>query len=96
MTRISAARNMCGYLSGLSSPSVTDSNDHLGPLAEIEQGRADEIADILDQHHRARAAASIRQGRAHHVGVEVAAGAGIDLHRTAPAARMRAASVAVA
>ena len=53
---------------------------HLGALAEIEHRRADEIADILDHHHRARGGLQLHQPARHHVGLEMAAGAGVDLH----------------
>ena len=45
----SALRNMTGYLSGLSSPSVTAERDDVRVLAEIVDGRAHQIADVLDE-----------------------------------------------
>ena len=72
---------MCGYFSGLSSPSVTEMTTTLRVLAEVEQGRADEVADVLDEHARCRPRARASRARwATIVGVEVAAGAGVDLH----------------
>ena len=85
---------MCGYFSGLSSPSVTEMTTTLARLAQVEQRRADQVADVLDEHHADPAAgASAVQRPAHHVGVEVAAGAGVDLHHAArPSRRIRSAS----
>ena len=46
---------MCGYFSGLSSPSVTEIDHHLAALAEVEERRADQVADVLDEQQRCRA-----------------------------------------
>ena len=43
---------MCGYFSGLSVPSVTEITTTFAALAEIEQCRADEISDILDEYNK--------------------------------------------
>ena len=51
----------------------------LGALAQIEQGRADEVADILDQDDRARAGLQLGEPARDHRRIEMAAGAGIDL-----------------
>ena len=49
LTRTSSqVRNISGYLSGLSSPSVTDDDHHAHVLADPELGRAHEVADVLD------------------------------------------------
>ena len=49
----SAARNMCGYLTRLVVAFGDRRDHHPGVLAEVEQGRADEVADVLDDQHRA-------------------------------------------
>ena len=77
----SAARNMCGYFSGLSSPSVTERITDLGALAEIEQRRADEIADVLDHDDGAGGGPQFLQPARDHVGFEMASRPGVDLHR---------------
>ena len=71
---------MCGYLSGLSAPSVTDDDHHPGRLAQVEQGRADQVADVLDEHDRAARRVERAQPVGHHGRVQVAARAGVDLH----------------
>ena len=86
-TTRSAARNMYGYFSGLSVALGDRDDHHLGALAEVEQRRADQVADVLDEHQRAVRRVELGQRRAHHLGVEVTAGAGVDLdHRAAGAA----------
>lgn len=50
-------------------------------FAEVEGGGADEVADILDEQQPARRQRQLIQGVADHVCVEVAALAGVDLHR---------------
>ena len=77
----SAVANMSGYLSGLSSPSVTESTTTLSRLAEVEGGRADEVADVLDEQHAARRGRQRLERVADHVRVEMAALAGVDLDR---------------
>ena len=68
---------------------------HLVRLAEVESRRADQIADILDEQQRAWHELQRLEGVADHMGVEVAALAGIDLDGGAPVARMRSASFEV-
>ena len=55
---------MCGYLSGLSVALGHRDDHHLRALAEVEQRRADQVADVLDEHQRAGAADPARQARA--------------------------------
>ena len=87
-TTRSAAANMCGYFSGLSSPSVTEMTTTLRVLADVEERRADQVADVLDEQQRARRAGrASRSARLHHRGVEVAAGAGVDLDGAGAGAR---------
>ncbi len=58
-----------------------DREDHdLVRFAQIERGGADEIADVFDQQQAAVDRLQRRQRMAHHVRVEVAAPAGVDLH----------------
>ena len=40
---------MTGYLSGFSSPSVTRVDHRPGVLADVELGRAHQVADVLDE-----------------------------------------------
>ena len=54
---------------------------HLARLAEVEGGRADEVADVLDQQQRAVRQRQARQRLGDHLRVEMAALAGIDLQR---------------
>ena len=74
------ARNMCGYLIGLSSPSVTETHHDLGELAQVEEGRADQVADVFDHHQRFLGGIELPSARSHQSSVEMAAGAGVDLH----------------
>ena len=82
-TTSSQARNMSGYLSGLSSPSATERDHRAGVLAHPELGRADQVADVLDQEQVDLVEGERRQRRAHHVGVQVALaaepGVGVEL-----------------
>ena len=74
---------MCGYFSGLSSPSVTEMITTLALLAEVEQRRADQVADVLDEEPAIPASGrSACERPLQHGGVEMAAGAGVDLDRT--------------
>jgi hypothetical protein len=41
------------------------------PFAKIEQRRADEVADILDQHDRAEGRLQLGQAPRQHLGVEM-------------------------
>ncbi len=50
-------------------------------FAEVEGGRADEVADVLDQEQRFVLGLQALHGVADHVAVEVAALAGVDLQR---------------
>ena len=68
----SQARNISGYLSGLSSPSVTERDHHARVLADPELGRADEVADVLDHQQVELVERQRGQRRADHVRVEVA------------------------
>ncbi len=54
---------------------------HLVRLAEVERGRADEIADVLDEEHRLLGRLQPLERAFHHARVEVAALAGVDLQR---------------
>ena len=93
----SQARNISGYLSGLSSPSVTDADHDARVLADAELGRADEVADVLDHEQVELVERQRRQRRADHVRVQVAlaaeAGAGVELrHRDVQRASRSASS----
>ena len=79
-TTRSATANMCGYFSGLSSPSVTEITTTLAVLADVEQRRADQVADVLHEQQRALRRVELVQRAVHHLRVEVAARAGVDLH----------------
>ena len=50
-------------------------------LAEVEHRRADEIADIFDEQHRAEPRPQLLERVARHMRVEMAALAGVDLDR---------------
>ena len=56
-------------------------NDDLERLAEIEGGRANQIADVLDEHDAAGCHRQVVEGVADHMGIEVAASSGVDLDR---------------
>ena len=73
MMQMSAARNMSGYLSGLSSPSVTESTATLWGFAQVELRRAYEVSDVFDEEDRGVFEREARQGVLHHLGVQVAA-----------------------
>ena len=82
----SQVRNISGYLSGLSSPSVTEKTITRDVLADPELGRADEVADVLDHEQVDFVERQLGHRRADHVGVQVAlaaeAGVGVELrHR---------------
>jgi hypothetical protein len=53
---------------------------HFGLLAKVEHRWAYKIADILDDDDRARPRLQQHQPARHHIGLEVTARAGIDLH----------------
>src|SRR5215831_1286012 len=53
---------------------------HAVRLAQVEQGRADQVPHVLDYHHRAVRGVQRGEGLADHRGVEVAPGSGVDLH----------------
>ena len=72
---------MSGYLSGLSSPSVTERIDHFVRLAQVEAGGTDQIADVLDQQQAVVVQPSCCMRLSHHVGIQMTALAGIDLQR---------------
>ena len=55
-------------------------DQHLGSLTEIEERGADQVADVLDEDDRARLRLELGQRARHHLRVEVATGAGVDLH----------------
>ena len=63
---------MSGYLSGLSSPSATERDHHARVLPDPELGRADEVADVLDDQQVELVERQRGQRRADHVRVEVA------------------------
>ena len=75
-----ATAKVSGYLSGLSSPSVTERIDDLVRLAEIEACRTNEVADILDEQDRFRLSGKLVERVPDHMGVEVTAAPGVDLH----------------
>jgi hypothetical protein len=50
-------------------------------LAEVPRGRAHEVADVLDDEHVEAVEVELVDGARHHLGLEVADGAGDDLHR---------------
>ncbi len=72
-------RNMCGYLIGLSSPSVTEAITTLDRSPRSKRRRADEVAHVFDQDDRIRRRVELLQALGQHDGVEVAARAGVDL-----------------
>ena len=55
-------------------------DDHLLGLAQVEERRADEVADVLDEDDRAGPRVERPERLGDHRGVEVAAGPGVDLH----------------
>ncbi|CDW93714.1 hypothetical protein THICB2_400015 [Thiomonas sp. CB2] len=55
-------------------------NGHLVRLAEIEGRWTDQVAHILDEQHASLLRVELGDGVADHVGVQVAALAGVDLH----------------
>ncbi len=57
---------------------------HAAPLPQVEQRRAHEVAHVLDHHHRPGGGRQLGEAARHHLGVEVAAGARVDLHRRRP------------
>ena len=71
-------RNITGYLSGLSSPSVTESATTFSALAQVVDRRADEVADVLDERGCRGLPGRVVQRLVHHLGVEVARAAGRD------------------
>ena len=79
----SQARNISGYFSGLSSPSVTEQTITRASSPISKLGRADEVADVLDDSRSISSSGSARDRRADHVRVEVAlaaeAGVGVEL-----------------
>ena len=56
---------------------------HPGLLAQVEQGRADQVADVLDHDQRPAGRVEQAQPLGHHLGVEVTACPGVDLHHLA-------------
>ena len=77
----SAAREHVGILERLVLALGHRQHHHLVRLAQVECRGADEIAHVLDHHHRILAGREMPERVADHVRVEVAALAGIDLHR---------------
>jgi hypothetical protein len=53
---------------------------HLGRLAQVEQGRADQVTDVLDDQDRAARRVEYAQPVGHHGRVQMAACPGVDLH----------------
>ena len=47
--RVTSSRNILGYLSGLSSPSVTEKTTIFACFAKVPARRADEVPDVLDE-----------------------------------------------
>ena len=90
-TATSAVLKMVGYLSGLSSPSVTDSKHDAKVLAEIVRRRTDEVADVLDEQEIELLERPVGHGVFDHRRLEVAERAGRDLpdRRTAPGQALR-------
>ena len=54
-------------------------HDHAAVLAHVEQRRADQVADVLDEQQRPLARVQRAERPLDHRGVEVAAGTGVDL-----------------
>ena len=77
----SAAANMSGYLSGLSSPSVTDSTTTLCASPRSKAAGQTRLPTFSMNSRLPGAGSSFVERMADHVGVEVAALAGVDLHR---------------
>ncbi len=67
-----AAANICGYLSGLSSPSVTERTATLC-RSRIEAGRADQIADVFDKQNAVILQWQTRRGIGNHLRIQMAA-----------------------
>jgi hypothetical protein len=65
---------------------------HPGRLAQVEQGRADQVADVLDDQDRAARRVEHAQPVGHHGRVQMAARPGVDLHH-GRAGRLDAAGV---
>jgi len=55
-----------------------------GGLAEVEQRGAHQVADVLHEHERPIHGTEGLQPAGEHVGVEMAAGPGVDLHDLRP------------
>ena len=66
----SQARNMSRYLAGFSSPTVI-AETMMRVLADLELGRAHEVAHVLDHEQVDVVERQVAQRRAHHVRVEV-------------------------
>ena len=64
---------MCGYFTRLVVALGDRGEHHPGLLAQVEQGRADQVADVLDHDHRPAGRVEQAQPLGHHLGVEVAA-----------------------
>jgi len=79
MTISSAALNICGYLSGLSSPSVTRDTTFARSPRSNKAGQT-RLPTFSIMSTEPKAGASCRAA-AYHVGFEVTAGSRIDLHR---------------
>lgn len=76
-----AAANICGYFSGLSSPSVTDSTATLWRSPRSKLAGQTKVADVFDKQNAAVSQRQARGGVGDHLGVEMAAFPGIDLNR---------------
>ena len=84
---------MCGYLSGLSSPSVTEAITTRALSPRSKSAGHTRLPTFSMNRSAPPRGCSCVEAAADHGGVEVAAGAGVDLHDARPpAARMRSAS----
>ena len=68
-----------GYLVGLVVALGRRGDDQAQGLAQVEIGRADQVADVLDEQVSRPADGELVDGGEDHVGVEVAAAVGVDL-----------------
>ena len=71
---------MCGYLSGLSAPSVTEMTTTLLCSPRSNSAGQTRLPTFSMNSSDSGLRVECVQGAAHHVGVEVAARSGVDLH----------------
>ena len=58
-------------------------DDYFGALAQIEERRANQVADVFDKQQRVRRGSKTLKSAPQHIGFQMTASAGIDLHRLA-------------